>query len=91
MARLTKSQRIILEAARDYDGLVMFGAGDRRGTRISGITRETGIPIITAYSNPEYFLKSRGLLKPAGGNFTRFVYRITEEGLAAIPAKKEQP
>lgn len=83
--KLTKSQRIILEAARDHGGLVMFGAGDRRGTRISGIAKETGVPVITAYSNPEYFLKRRGLLKPAGGNFTRWVYRITEAGLAALP------
>lgn len=83
--KLTKTQRFILETARDHDGLVQMGPGDRKGTRIRGVSELTGIPTVIAYSYPEYFLKARGLIKPAGGNYTRFVYRITDEGLALVP------
>lgn len=82
MARLTKTQKIILSAALSHErGLVRFAPGDRRGTRV---VRHPGhdIPLIIAYATPEYFLKARGLLVPYGNE--RHVWRITDAGRASI-------
>src|SRR5258707_571718 len=58
---LTDTQYIILDAAeRSPTGSVVFGAGDRRGTRVARID-DLGRPMIVAYSSPEYFLIARGL------------------------------
>lgn len=78
---LTKTQRIILLVARDAPGgLVKFGRGDRRGTRVA--SRDAmGVPLIIAYSHPEFFLKGRGLLAPGNAPHT---YRITDLGRSAL-------
>jgi hypothetical protein len=39
-------------------------------------------PIIVAYQQPEYFLKSRGLLVGYGNH--RHCYQITDAGIAAL-------
>jgi len=78
---LTRTQRIILLAARDAPGgLVEFARGDRKGTRIA--SRDAlGVPLVVAYQNPEHFLKVRGLL--AAGNAPH-TYRITELGRSVL-------
>lgn len=79
MVRLTPTQRIILKAAADNErGLVKFTAGDRQGTRVVG--RSDGIPVITAYSYPEWFLVQRGFLEHHEG----YIYKITPAGSNAV-------
>lgn len=79
--RLTRTQKIILEAAASNDrGLVRFGPGDRRGTRVVRLDG-LGVPMIIAYAMPEYFLRARGLLAPYGNE--RHTYQITDAGRAA--------
>jgi len=78
---LTPTQAIILTvAAKSPTGSVAFGAGDRRGTRVSMVD-DMGRPWITAYATPEFFLEGRGLLSK--GN-EPYVYRITDKGRAML-------
>lgn len=80
--RITPTQRLILQAAAGNDlGLVIFGGGDRAGTRVSSHD-PLGTPIIRAYGWPEGFLKARGLLAPHGND--RHTFAITAKGLAAL-------
>lgn len=79
--RLTSTQRIILTAAAaSPTGSVIFGAGDRKGTRVAGHDK-LGRPIIKAYQTPEYFLNTRGLLAITN---ERHCYSITDAGREAI-------
>lgn len=83
---LTHTQRFILNTAQGHErGLVRFGPGDRRGTRLYGHDK-TGIPVVIAYSNPETSLKARGFLKPFGNE--RWTYQITDAGLDAMARTK---
>lgn len=79
--RLTRTQRIILDAAASSPtGSVGFGEGDRRGTRVSGYD-DLGRPWVIAYQSPEYFMVARGLLERTN---ERHVYQITEKARAAV-------
>ena len=78
---LTSTQEIILRAAAaSPSGSVGFGAGDRKGTRVSMID-DFDRPWITAYATPEWFLLHRGLLAKSN---EPYVYRITDAGRAAL-------
>lgn len=90
--RLTKTQRLILGAANsNRRGLVRFYAGDRRGSRIARWDGEgeDAVPCIIAYSNPEYFLKARGLLRPYGNEL--HLYEITDKGSNAVSFFRGRP
>lgn len=78
--RLTATQRIILKAAASGNGRVVFGRGDRRGTRVVG-KDNLCTPIIFAYGAPEVFLLYRGLLARTDNHHC---YRITDLGRAII-------
>lgn len=81
---LTETQWIILDAAvNSPTGSVLFGAGDRRGTRVAGFD-SIGRPVIVAYASPEYFLYSRGLMEKTN---ERFAARITDAGRAKLAKK----
>lgn len=85
--RLTPTQKIILKAAAENGrGLVDFGPGDRRGTRVAGYRQLDGTPIIIAYAWPEVSLVSRKLLRPYGNE--RHRYEITNAGLDAVAARQ---
>lgn len=83
---LTHTQRVILNEAQGHErGLVRMGAGDRKGTRRAGWD-SMGVPIVIAYSEPEFFLKGRGFLRSYGND--RHVYQITDAGLDAMARTK---
>lgn len=78
---LTETQYIILRAAADAPGCaVRFLLGDRKGTRVVGWD-DLDRPKIRAYGNPEYFLRTRGLLAPTD---EPHVFRITDAGLKIV-------
>lgn len=79
--RLTQTQRIILSAAASHLGLVRFGPGDRKGTRIAR-RDEIGVPVVIAYQTPQVFLAQRGLLVRYGNDVQ--LYRITDAGREAL-------
>lgn len=78
-AGLTATQIILLKHA--VAGPIEMCRGDRMGTRCVGYDEATGAAMMVAYSNPEFFLVRRGLLRP--GN-ARHSYHITDAGRAAI-------
>jgi hypothetical protein len=78
-AGLTATQVIILKHA--VAGPIQIMRGDRKGTRCVGYEEDTGAAMIVAYSNPEYFLTRRGLLRPRN---QRHYYDITDAGRTAI-------
>jgi hypothetical protein len=81
---VTPTQRFILATARDSkSGMIQFGAGDRKGTRIVQEQRD-GTPLIYAYGSPEYFMQGRWLDRVEGQNFR---YRINAAGREAIGTK----
>lgn len=80
--RLTKTQTFILRTAcANPAGLVKFGRGDRKGTRVAG-RDQLDIPITVAFGVPEYFLVVRRLLERYGNEPHQ--YRITLAGRVAI-------
>lgn len=82
MPRLTKSQKIILLAAKNnIDGTVRAGPADRKGTRVIKID-VNGHPVIASYGNPFYFLVNRGLLRKL--EVLNPTYQITEKGRKAL-------
>ena len=88
--RLTKTQRLILGAAAQHRrGLVKFGPGDRVGTRIARYEGEDKVPVIIAYGYPAWFLKARGLLKPAGNDPN--TYQVTDKGQDAVCWHRGRP
>ena len=76
---LTPTQVFILQHA--IAGPVVMTRGDRKGTRCGGYEEDTGAAVITAYSNPAYFLVSRGLLRPR--NQPNY-YDVTDAGRTAL-------
>lgn len=84
-AGLTPTQIILLRHAKA--GPIKMMRSDRLGTRCKGYEESTGAAYMVAYSHPEFFLKSRGLLRP--GRDGRHYYEITDAGREAV-AKAER-
>lgn len=78
VAGLTASQFIILRHA--FAGPIRMCRGDRRGTRCVSYD-DMGHANMVAYSNPEFFLERRGLLRKRN---ERHCYDITDAGRALI-------
>jgi len=73
---LTRRQRQILALMADNDGSAAFAGGTRD---FRWFNSDYGL-VIQAYQEPEFFLRSRGLIRRIESNAPGRWYRLTDDG-----------
>ena len=78
---MTPMQKRILWALRKHDTDILIVSGNHSRTQGFGFwPLGNGALCVRAYQSPDYFMRCKGWLEPAGGNYGRHFLRLTAAG-----------